>query len=736
MKIRRILRRMQCATLAVLLLVTAMSHAERPRIGLVLGGGGARGAAHIGVLRELERRRVPIDAIAGTSMGAVVGGLYASGMSPDELEDVVVTLDWVDALSDKAPRKDLSFRRKQDDAQYPINFELGLRDRELLLPMGVIQGQKLDLILRELTADVAHVSDFDDLPIPFRAIATDIERGETYVMGQGDLAQAMRASMSVPGIFAPLRVDDRMLVDGGIVGNLPIDVIREMDVDIIIAVDVEFPLYTAAELDSALTISEQMLTILIRKETLRQIDTLGDQDILIRPELGIFASSDFGQISQTIEPGARATAARSDKLQQLTVDVQQFSAYLQRRGRIPATDGRLAFVRVAHDSRLSSETLESRLEVEKGDAIDTKRLADDAERLYGLNLYEQVSYKLIEEDGETGVEFQARSKSWGPDVLQFAVSLENDFEGSTAFNVGARLTKAGLNHRGAEWRTDLRLGTEPVLLSEFYQPFGGDSRLFIAPRIDLHQSNFNTFVADDAVARYRVSEAELGFDIGSEIGSVGELRIGAYHGTGKTRVKVGDPMISSFEFDTGGVLSRLRFDTRDDAKFPRSGIRAGLTWNQSITGLGADEGFDTVASEFEGTWSRGKNSWQFGLSYATTVDSRDSIQDYFRLGGFLRLSGLQRGEISGPHAALARFVYYRRVGESAGGLFDVPIYLGVSAEAGNVWQSRSDISLDSARVNGSLFAGLDTIIGPVYLGAGFAEGGSASFYLFLGSPQQ
>jgi len=688
------------------------------------------------VLRELERHRVPIDAIAGTSMGAIVGGLYASGMSPDELEELVVTMDWVDALSDKAPREDLSFRRKQDDAQYPINLELGLRGRDLILPMGVIDGPKLDLILRELTIDVSHISDFDDLPIPFRAIATDIERGEAYVMGQGDLAQAIRASMSVPGVFAPLRMNDRLLVDGGIVGNLPVDVIRQMDVDIIIAVDVEFPLYTATELDSVLAISEQMLTILMRKETLRQIDSLGEQDILIRPELGTFGSSDFGQIAQTIEPGVRATAARSDELQLLAVDEQQFSEYLARRGRIPVLDTTLAFVRVVHDSRLSPETIKSRLEVEAGDTINTKRLADDAERLYGLDLFEQVSYKLIEEGGETGVEFQARSKSWGPDVLQFAVSLENDFEGATAFNVGARLTKAGLNPRGAEWRTDFQLGTEPLLLSEFYQPFGGQSRLFVAPWIDLHQFNFNTFVADEAVARYRVSEAELGFDIGSEIGSFGELRAGIYHGTGKARVKVGDPMNPNFEFDSGGILTQLRFDTRDDAQFPRSGMRAGLTWNQSLPGLGADERFDTAELEIEGILSRGKNSWLFGLSYATTVDSQDTIQDYFRLGGFLRLSGLQRGEISGPHAALAKIVYYRRVGESAGGLFDVPIYLGVSAEAGNTWQSRSAISFNTARINGSLFAGMDTIIGPVFLGAGFAEGGGASFYLFFGSPRQ
>ena len=736
MKIRRILRRMQIAIAAVLLLATTISQAERPRIGLVLGGGGARGAAHIGVLRELERHRVPIDAIAGTSMGAIVGGLYASGMSPDELEELVVTLDWVDALSDKALREDLSFRRKQDDAQYPINLELGLRGRELLLPMGVIEGQKLDLILRELTIDVSHISDFDELPIPFRAIATDIERGEAYVMGQGDLARAIRASMSVPGIFAPLRMNDRLLVDGGIVGNLPVDVIRQMDVDIIIAVDVEFPLYTATELDSALAISEQMLTILIRKETLRQIDSLGEQDILIRPELGTFASSDFGQIAKTIEPGVQATAARSAELQQLAVDEQQFSEYLARRGRIPARDTTLAFVRVAHDSRLSTETIESRLEVEAGDAISTTRLADDAERLYGLNLFEQVSYKLIEENGETGVEFQARSKSWGPNVLQFAVSLENDFEGATAFNVGARLTKAGLNHRGAEWRTDIQLGTEPLLVSEFYQPFGGESRLFVAPRIDLHQFNFNTFVADDAIARYRVSEAELGFDVGAEIGSFGELRAGIYHGIGKSRPKVGDPANPNFEYDTGGILAQLQFDTRDDAQFPRGGIKAGLTWNQSLPRLGADERFDTAELEFEGILSRGKNSWLFGFSYATTIDSQDTIQDYFRLGGFLHLSGLQRGEISGPHAALAKIVYYRRVGESAGGLFDVPIYLGVSAEAGNIWQSRSAISFNTARINGSLFAGMDTIIGPVFLGAGFAEGGGASFYLFFGSPRQ
>lgn len=718
----------------IFLLVTTTSVAERPRIGLVLGGGGARGAAHIGVLKELERHRIPIDAIAGTSMGAVVGGLYASGKSPAELEAIVASLDWVDALSDEPPRRDLSFRRKQDDAKYPINLELGLRDGELLLPMGVVQGQKLDLILRDLTIDVSHVSDFDDLPVPFRAIATDIEKGEAHIMDQGDLAQAIRASMSVPGIFAPTNLDGRLLVDGGVMANLPIDVMREMNVDIIIAVDVEFPLYSAEELDSAFAISEQMLTVLMRRETLRQIELLEEQDILIRPELGIFASSDFAMIMETVEPGERAARAVSNQLHEIALGEQQYAEHIAQRATVHPVVGTLAFVRVEHDGQPASAALESRLDVKVGDPIDTDSLAEDAERLYGLNLYEQVSYRLVEEDGATGVEFQARSKGWGPDVLQFAVSLENDFEGSTAFNVGTRLTKSEFNSLGAEWRTDVRLGTDPVLFSEFYQPLNAASRLFVAPRIDLRQSNLNAFVADDAIARLRISEAELGLDLGTEISSFGELRVGAYRGSGRARVQVGDPGIPDFEFDSGGLLARLRFDTRDDAQFPRSGLRADLTWNESLPGLGADERFGTVAAEFDGTWSRGKNSWQVGLGYATTVDSKNSIQDYFSLGGFLRLSGLDRGEFSGPHAALAKLIYYRRVGESAGSLLDVPIYVGVSAEAGNVWQSRSDISFASAHINGSIFAGFDTLIGPVYLAAGFGEGGRANYYLFFGSP--
>ena len=706
---------------------------SRLRVGLVLGGGGARGAAHIGVLKELERLRIPVDAIAGTSMGAIVGGLYATGMNADELEQLVGSLDWAGALSDKPDREDLSFRRKQDDSQVPIDFELGVRGTELVLPKGVIQGQKLDLLLRELTLPVAHISDFDQLPIPFRAIASDIERGEIRVMSRGDLAESIRASMSVPGVFAPVRIDDHLLVDGGLVGNLPVDIMQAMGVDIIIAVDVEFPLYSPEELGSALTISEQMLTILIRKETLRQIDRLGERDVLIRPELGIYASTNFGDILDTIEPGQAATREQADSLRDIALDELAWGEHLASRGRPVQPASHLAFVRVVDDGRLAPAVLESKLSIEAGDPIDHAFLAQNADQLYGLQLYEQVSYRLVEGEEGTGVEYRTREKSWGPNFLQLGVSLEDDFEGSTGFNLSARLTRAGINRLGAEWRNDLRLGTDPRFFTEFYQPLSFDSRLFIAPRIDLSQSNINAFSMDDTIARLRLSEAEAGLDFGRELGRIGEFRVGVFGGLGEARVKVGDPTLPNIDFDTGGAFARLRFDTLDNARFPRRGTRSDLKWTMSRPGFGADSKFDTIEAEFAQTWSREKNSLQLGLSYATTLESDNALQDYFPLGGFLRLSGLERGEISGPHAALAKLVYYRRIGDTSG-ILDTPIYLGASAEAGNVWQNRSDMDLGSMLLNGSIFAGFDTFVGPVYIAAGFSEHGESNFYLFVGAP--
>lgn len=709
---------------------------EKPRVGLVLGGGGARGAAHIGVLKELERMRIPVHAVAGTSMGAIVGGLYASGMTSAELEDLVNSLDWDDAFRDHPSRQNKSFRRKQDDAAFPIQFELGVKDGDIHLPRGLIQGQKLQLILNEQLLSVSGINDFDDLPTPFRAVAADIETGEEHVMDKGDLAVAIRASMSAPGVFAPVQFDGRTLVDGGLVGNVPVDVARTMGVDVIIAVDVEFPLYKPEELQSALAITEQMLTILIRKETRRRLELLCTEDVLIRPKLGNYASTNFGQIAETIEPGVAAVIENAASLSTLSLTEREYQAHVATRRTQPYVPDVVDFVQIQDDTGLSRRTLEARVKTEEGDFVDAEQLASDAERLYGLNYYEQVSYKLVENGGDTGVEFDARKKSWGPNFLQFGIGIADDFDGSTAFNVSARLTMTDLNALGAEWRNDVQIGTRPVLRSEFYQPLSFDSRYFVAPQVGVSQTNLHAFVGSDNIARYRISEGDVGLDAGRELGRWGEFRVGLFRGAGEARVKVGDPSLDNFDFETGGGFARFSVDTLDDAQLPRDGTRMIIDWTASRPGLGADSSFDLVDLAFEKAWSWNKNTIQIGAEYSTTIESDDLVQNFFPLGGFLRLSGLDAGEISGPHAGLLRMMYLRNIGSSVGGLFDVPVYLGGSLEAGNVWQSRGDIGLDSMLINGSIFAGVDTYFGLLFLAAGFSETGDNSFYLFLGNPRR
>ena len=347
-----------------------------------------------------------------------------------------------------------------------------------------------------------------------------------------------------------------------------------------------------------------------------------------------------------------------------------------------------------------------------------------------------MSYQLVEEGEQTGVIFSATSKSWGPNFLRFAINIEDDFEGSTSFNLGARLWRPAINALGAEWRTDLQLGTDPNFASEFYQPLRMDSRVFVAPRIEMGQRNIDAFENDEVVARYRVGEAGAGLDFGAELGTWGEFRLGVYRAAGKARLKVGDPVIGDFDFDAGGFLSSFRVDTRDSPRFPRSGTRADVVWNLSRESLGADLNFETAAFNVDSTWSRGRHSATLGLQFGSSLNTDSVVQDYFSLGGFLRMSGLERGQLRGPYAGLARVVYYGRIGSSAGALLEVPVYLGASLEAGNTWASSDEIGFDSLQINGSVFLGLDTYFGPVYLATGFSEGGGTNFYLFVGATPQ
>lgn len=715
----------------------AVDGVTRPRVGLVLSGGGARGLAHVGVLKVLEEQRVPIDAIAGTSMGAVIGGLYASGMTSAEIEALVRTLNWNAAFRDRPPRGDMNFRRKQDDREFLVRFPLGVKSGSFRVPRGLIQGQRLTQILRRETIAVAGIDDFDRLPTRFRAIATDLETGERKVLARGDLAEALRASMSAPGVFAPAEIDGRLLVDGGLVENLPVDIAKEMDVDVVIAVDVGFQPVSRRDLKSALAVSNQMLTIMIQRETGRQRELLTEGDLLIEPELGNMLSMDFSAVDRTIGQGVAAAQSQFARLAALGIDEAGWQGYVAARAQRESTPPNMQFVRTDPRSQRYRERIVAKFSPVVGKPLNPASMERRVSQLYGDGNFEVLDYKVVRDGELSGIEVSARRKSWGPNYLRFGLELQDDFEGNNSFNAGLRMVVTEANKYGAEWQTDLRVGVSPRFMTEFYQPIGYSADWFVAPRLLVERRNFDVIDDRRSVATYRIRNHEIGIDLGREFGSWGELRTGILWGEGSRHLLVGDPddpgLPPRTSFDRGEFYSRFSVDRLDSVYFPRHGESFTLQWNGPRRSLGADANADRVSSDWTLARSVGRNTFVLSASGGAKVSGpADSVQDYYALGGLFNLSGLSPDSLSGPHFAVGRAIYYRRIGSGDEGFLNVPTYLGASLELGNVWARREDISFGSARFNGSAFLGFDTFLGPIYLAAGFDEGGGRSFYLLLG----
>ena len=708
------------------------AEAERPRVGLVLSGGGARGAAHVGVLKVLDELRVPVDAIAGTSMGAVVGGLYASGMSAAEIETLIRSLNWQDAFRDRPPREELGFRRKQDERNFLVRYALGLKEEGFVLPPGLVQGQKLEQVLRNAALPVAEVQRFDQLPIPFRAIATDLETGQAVVMDSGDLVTAMRASISAPGVFAPAQRDGRLLVDGGLVENLPIDTARAMGVDVLIVVDVSFPLYLRDELTSPLEVTNQAFAILIRGRTLEQRKKLLPTDVVLDPPLGTFPSADFSRVPQALRAGEEAARGASASLAKLSLDEAGYRSYLAARTTRSTELPVIEFVRADSASTQYEPLIQETMKDLVGRKLDGELMRSRLSSLYALDRFETIDYTLVEDEGRAGIEMDLRRKSWGPNYVRMGLNLEDDFEGNSRYNAAMRFIATELNSLGGEWLTDIQIGENPKFFTEFYQPLSLASRYFLSPQFDFEERSVFELRERDRVAEYRVREVQGGLDFGREISNWGEIRFGVHRGTGRRRILIGDPSLPSSEFDRGGYFTRFSYDRLDSIFFPRHGQQFDIEWRAERDNLGADQDFDIFRTSWLVARSFNRHTLIFWTDAGTTVDALETPENSFSLGGFLNLSGLPPGFLAGPHYGIGRLIYYRRVGRGGEGVLDLPAYAGISLEAGNTWFDRKDVSLGDLRMNASLFFGLDTPLGPVYLATGYDEGGDKAFYLFLG----
>jgi NTE family protein len=715
--------------------------ARRPRIGLVLSGGGARGVAHVGVLKVLEDMHVPVDAIAGTSMGAVVGGLYASGLSAREIEKIMTSLNWQDAFRDRPPREDLTLRRKQEDQSFLVKFPLGVRGGRILLPKGLIEGQSLNELLRRLTLPVVRITKFDDLPTRFRAVATDLESGEPVVLDSGDLTSAMRASMSAPGIFAPVEREGRILVDGGIADNVPVDIARRMGVDIVIVVDVGAPLLGRDRLKDVTSISNQMLAILIRRNAEQQLATLGPKDVLIAPPLGEASSFDFGAVGRVIGAGEAAARADAPALRQLAVSEEEMQRYEAHRDELRRPPPVIRFVQSESGSQQYSDAVGKQFADMTGKPLDPDAIARRVSALYGQGGLDTLDYRVVGEESYYGLSIDARPSSMGPNYLRFGLSLQDDFQGNATYNAAMRFVMSDITRNAGEWVTDLQAGTTSLVSTELFLPLAQFSGWFVMPHIsdearDLYIVQGQT---QNLEAEYRIHTFDYGSDFGYQFSNWGELRTGVQRERGSYLLEIGDPSDPSLPvpdhtpFDLQDYFVRFTYDQLDNVNFPHSGQQAMLQWSGNRDAAGVAQTSDQVTASYLGAYSFGRNTLSFSAAGGTTLQSHiTDINLLFPLGGFLNLSGLRADSLLGPDFGIARALYYRQIGRGGLGYFDVPTYLGMSLEMGNVWQSRSAASFGNTQKDASVFLGLDTLLGPLYIATGFDQHGNEAFYLFLG----
>ncbi len=707
----------------------------QPRIGLVLGGGGARGAAHVGVLKVLEEMRIPIAAVAGTSMGALVGGAYASGVSVTRIEEELTSADWDALFVDEPPRNEWSIRRKGFTEQPTWDFSVGVTEGRLQLPKGALSGQKVELFFADLVKGAEHVEDFDALPVPYRAVATNLENGDMHVFSRGSLPQAMRASMSVPGFFSPVEIDGQLYVDGALVRNVPVDVARRMGVDLLIVVNVGSSYLPREELQSIVGVMGQVVAIMTEqnvKRSLAQIDR--NRDVLIVPDLGDIGSTDFKRSGEAIAAGEKAARDAARRLAHLSLPPRAYARWKASRPSPPDPSDMIDEVRIVGVDRVDAGIFTLLVENQEGKALDRGQLEADIQDLYGGGDFERISYRVDRRSDRNLLIVEALEKSWGPAYLSLGLGYRTDFLGDNRFGLRSTYRRTWLNRYGGEWLASMQIGNELELFSELYQPLGERHNGFVAPYVHFTRSPLGIFAGSARIARFDLTRRGIGLDIGTSLfDQRAELRVGALFGRARTALDTGDPALPESSNNESGTRVRFRWDTLDSRYVPRTGARLAFDLFSPQTTMGADLSYNRLSASWISARSFGKNTLVGQALVGNSFGGDMPLYDQFALGGFLNLSGYANEQFRGNQIAFGELIYYRRLASLMPPL-GRGIYLGGSLEVGSVGDTIDFLTEPKTRFGSSIFIGADTWLGPTYLGFGASGEGDATGYFVLGRP--
>jgi NTE family protein len=703
------------------------------RIGLVLAGGGALGMAHVGVLKVLEENRIPVAFVAGTSMGSIVGAAYATGQTVPEMEKVLKESNWDEIFSDSVAREELPYQTKSGrNREIYGDTKLSVEDGKLKTPFGVVQGQRLLPVLQRLYGNAPpSPADFNKFRIPLRVVAADIETGEAVVVARGDLPTAVRASMSVPGVFAPVEMDGRLLVDGGVVNNLPMDVVRSMGADRLIVVELNADLKKKDELQNPLSTAGQIISLLLAQNSALQKKTLTRKDILIEPNLKGYSAVDFGKATELIALGEEAARKALPELKKLSVSQSEFEAYKRQREEL-VEQPVIEFVNVTTDKRGAEETIVKMVKIPEGQPLDRDLLDEKVEEIYNTGDYVSVRYDVIEKDGKTGVVIDARRKQWLDDYFRFGAALQDDFKGETNLTMGGAYRVNDLTSEGGWAQGELNIGFSPKISGEFYQPLYEGSDYFVSPRFDLSRQTIYPMVNNEIVADYQRSQALFGLGVGRQLGHIGEVLAEYRAADANIERHIGDPDLPDENYQIGEAAFSVNVDSVDNPDFPTTGTVIKSSYFNSSEALGASDDFNRAAISASKPFTRGRDTLLIGGDFGRTFGGEAPVYRSVAWGGFLNFSGYTQNSILASDWGIARLNYYRRVSEVGSALLGMGFFAGGTLEYGTFTNPSAEIEILTGIVAGSAFLGIDTPILPIYIGAGAAEAGERSMYFAVG----
>jgi len=705
---------------------TKAAQRQRPKIGVALEGGGAMGLAHIGVLKWFEEHQIPVDYVAGTSMGGLVGGFYATGMTPEEMRSLISGLDWRKILGDRTPYEDLSYRRKEDQRAYPNSLIFGLRNG-LSAPAGLIPGHQIGLLIDRVTLPYYGLASFDDMPVPFRCVATDIVSGKPHVFQDGPLAVALRSTMSIPGAFSPVREGKAVYVDGGLLDNLPTDVVRQMGAEIVIAVHLEPGPVEANDIRSVFKVLNQSVNAMIADSELR---SLAQADAIVSVPLGEFTSVDYAKSEPIMDRGYAAAKAKSRLLEAFALGDDDWRAFVDARSaRRPKGVPEPEFVQIEGASPKGQEYASRYFRSFLDKPFDPSKLDDALTRMTGVGRYDSASYWLTQRDGKPGLLVRVVEKTDAPPMFQPAFEVDGSQAGNVDFTMGTRLTLMDVAGYRSEWRTDVLFGNTYGVQTELYRPFTSESRWFFAPHADASDTAFAIYAKNDPLADYRIYRTNIGGDLGYGFGRFSEVRVGYEIGSLNTQLRLGTPQIPVVEGRIGRARMHYLLDYTDDPVIPRRGVSVESNFRWTDHSPGAKDGFPSMDLKlgFFQPISREASVFLEGKGGTTFGTTSTGIPQFF-LGGPLQLSAYGQNELQGNQYYLLRAGYMHD-------LLTLPPFLGKKVYAVGAYEIGKMYGITTgSNLPDDVAAGFlaETAVGPFFIGGSVGDSGHRKWFFQLG----